>query len=135
MAVTAVLFETSGTRGNRLDPDVRDEIEALAPGLETGEVTTDKIANNAVTREKIDAGAVGSVELDDDAVKAQHIDDGAVGTPALAAGSVTSEKTGIGVVTAEDASGNPVEVKQVYMSVAQYNALATKDPNTDYYLS
>ena len=57
MAVTNVLMDTAAPRGSKLDPEVQDEIKALGPGLEDGEVTEDALAFHAVTRDKINPGA------------------------------------------------------------------------------
>ncbi|MBV9869127.1 MAG: hypothetical protein JO214_00650 [Frankiaceae bacterium] len=135
MAIVAVLMDTAAPPGSKLDPALRAEIEKLAPGLEVGEVDTAELADDSVTREKIHAGAVGTVEIATDGVEAANIKAGAVGTPELADDSVTAAKAGLGVSTAYDVAGNPVEDKKVYLTSAQFSALAVKDPNTTYYIS
>ena len=80
------------------------------PGLSTGEVTTDKIADGAVTNvklaadavtaDKIAAGAVGSSEIATDAVTSAEIAAGAVGTSEIADGAVTNAKLAAGAAGA-----------------------------------
>lgn len=134
MPITAVLFNTGGAPGSKLDPEMADEVRYLAPGLEPEEVGEVELAEHAVTRPKIRPGAVGTVQLAEDAVNTANIAAGAVDTAALAPEAVTADKAGQGVVTSYDVNGNPVVSRQVYLSAAEYAGLETPDPNTYYYI-
>lgn len=135
MAITTVFFDTAAAPGEKVDPELRAEIEHLAPGLEDGEVGTAQLANDAVTTEKIAPGAVTGVEIGADAILTDNYQPGSVDTAALKDDAVTAAKAGQGVVTAYDAAGNPIESKEVYLTSAQYNAIVTPDPNTTYYIT
>jgi len=135
MALVSVLMDTAAPAGSKLDAEMAAEIEELAPGLDAQEVDEVALADGAVTTPKLHDGAVTSVKIGNNEVKAANIDNGSVDTAALQDDSVTAAKAGLGVVTAYDAAGNPVEDKKVYLTAAQYAALATKDPNTEYHVS
>lgn len=135
MAITTVMFDTAAAPGSKLDPLVAAEVEHLAPGLQAGEVNEAELADGSVTGPKIRAGAVDSTKIAAGGVEDVNMAADAVGTDALQDDSVTAAKAGTGVVTAYDGAGNPIESKDVYLTVAQYNAIVTPDPNTTYYIS
>jgi len=93
------------------------------PGLSTGEVTTDKIADGAVTNvklaadavtaDKIAAGAVGSSEIATDAVTSAEIAAGAVGTSEIADGAVTNAKLAADAVTADKIAAGAVGSSEI----------------------
>lgn len=68
--------------------------------IETGAVTTAKIANGSVTNGKIANGAVSTVKIADQAVTNAEIANGAVGTTKLADNAVTSPKIADGAIDA-----------------------------------
>ena len=80
--------------------------------IDSGVVTSAKIADDAVTNAKISSGAVGTTELDtgaittaklaDDAVTNAKIGAGAVGTTELDTGAVTSAKIADGAIVNAD---------------------------------
>jgi hypothetical protein len=135
MAVTTVFFDTAAPPGSKLDPEVAAEVQELAPGLEPGEVGELQLADDAVTEDKLHAGAVTSTKIAEGGVEAINLAEGSVSESALASESVTAEKAGLGVSTAYDVDGNAIEDKKVYLTAAQYTALAVKDPNTEYHIS
>lgn len=135
MAITTVMFDTVAAPGSKLDPLVAAEVEHLAPGLQSGEVQETTLADGSVSNPKIKAGAVTSEKIAQGGVEAINLAADAVGTAALQDDSVTAAKAGTGVVTAYDGAGNPIESRDVYLTVAQYNAIETPDPNTTYYIS
>ena len=83
MAVTNVLMDTAAPRGSKLDPEVQDEIKALGPGREDGEVTEDALGFQAVSRDKIAPGAVGSAQIDEQAVQEANMAPLSVGSTAI----------------------------------------------------
>lgn len=137
MATGYVGFDSSAAAGSKFpSPDVRAEIEGMATGDPgPGGVTTSRLADNAVTTPKINAGAVTSTKIATGGVATANVADGAIATAKLADGSVTAAKAGTGMMTAFDNAGNPVAIKAVHLTAAQYAALATKDPNTYYFVS
>ena len=135
MAVTTVFFDTAAAPGSKLDPEMRAEIEFLAPGLEDGEVGNSQLADNSITTDKIAPGGVTGVDIAADTLVTENYGPGSVDTAALADDAVTAAKAGVGVKTAYDAAGNPIESKEVYLTSAQYNLITTPDPNTTYYIT
>lgn len=135
MAIVAVLMDTSAAPGSKLDPELKAEIEKLAPGLEIGEVGEQELADNSVTAPKIKEGAVGTEHIAEGGVHAINVAAGAIGTAALAADGVTGEKAGAGVVTARDAAGNYIESSEWYGTAAAYALIAAPDPNVTYYIT
>lgn len=133
MAKLVPYLDTSKPRGERLSPEMREEIAEVAPStLNDGEVKTAKLADGAVTESKLAAGAVTSAKIATKNVKTVNLDDSAVGTPQLAAGAVTAAKAGIGVMAVFDSAGNPLAAKTVVITVSGYQQLNPPDPNTFY---
>lgn len=131
-----VAFDTSKPIGQRFAPEVRQEIELLAPSnIPIGGVTTSKIANDAVTQEKIGDDAVGPDQLADQAVGAAALATNAVTTVKIANGAVTSAKVGVGVMKVKDSTGNDITLTGVPVTAAQYAAITSPDPNTLYLIS
>lgn len=135
MPITAVMFNTDGSAGSKLDPAVQTEIDLIAPStIDDGDITTNLLADLAVTAAKLAALAVTTAKINDLAVTTGKLAALAVTTAKLADNAVTAAKTGTGVVTAYDHTGSPVDSKNVYLTAAQYAAIGSPDPNTDYYL-
>ena len=135
MADLFISYDPAQPAGQRLAPEVREEINEVAPStLNDGSVITAKLADKAVATAKLGDAAVTSTKIASGAVAAANLGTGAVTTTKLEDDAVTAAKAGTGVVTAYDNNGNPIESKHVYMTVAQYAAI-TADPNTTYFLS
>lgn len=133
MAVAGVMFDTAADDGEKLDPAVRAEIDFLAPStIDTGDIHTNMLADEAVTKAKLYPGAVDQDIIAAGGVATVSIAPGAVTTDELGDNAVTAAKAGTGVVTAYDQAGNPIASKDVYLSAAQYNLIDTPDPNTTY---
>lgn len=133
MPITAVALDTSKDVGEKLDPEMRAEIEALAPSnIDDGEIQESMFDDDVVSRRAIAPGAVGTVEIATDGVEAANIKAGAVGTSEIAAGAVTADKAGAGVVKARDTAGNPLGITIVPITSLAYANLTTVDPNVMY---
>lgn len=136
MAELLIGYDPTKPQGQRLAPEVRAEIELLAPSnIPNGGVTTSKIANDAVTQDKIGDGAVGPSQLAANAVTAVALATGAVTTVKLANAAVTSAKVGLGVMKAKDSTGNDIALTGVPVTAAQYAAITSPDPNVLYLIS
>jgi len=134
MAVTNVLMDTSALRGSKFDPEVQDEIKALGPGLEDGEVTEDALGFQVVSTDKIAPGAVGSPQLGAGAVAEANMGANSVGSGAIKDDSLLGRHAGPGIVAAVDAAGNYIESKDAFLTYAEYTALVDPDPNITYYV-
>lgn len=133
MPETFVAIDLSAPAGQRLSPAMREEIAEVAPSaVVNGSITEAKLADLGVTNPKIADGAVGSTKIATSGVATVNIAASAVTTAKLNDGAVTPEKVGVGVVTAKDASNNDLTLRIVKLTVAQYAALGSKDPNTLY---
>ncbi|OBC03386.1 hypothetical protein A5784_14235 [Mycobacterium sp. 852013-50091_SCH5140682] len=127
-------LDTEKPVGERLSPQMRAEIEEVAPsGLVNGAVTTAKLAEKAVATGKLADGAVTTEKIATNGVEAVNLAPGAVTTAKLDDDSVTAAKAGIGVVTAYDKDGNPVEAPIVFMTQTEYAAI-TPVPGVTYML-
>lgn len=135
MAIVAVLMDTSAAPGSKLDPELRAEIEKLAPGLEVGEVGESEIADNAVTNPKIKEGAVHSEQIGVGEVKAINLGAKQVQTAAIGDDQVTGRTAGLGVVTARDAGGNFIESEEWHGTAAAYALITTPSPNVTYFIT
>lgn len=135
MADLLVGYDPTKPVGQRLAPEVVQEIEEVAPSnLDNGSVTTAKLANDAVTEDKIAPGAVGGVELATGGVGTVNLATDAVTTDKLADDSVTADKAGVGVTTAHDSAGNPITLDAVPITAAAYGSI-TPDPNVLYLIT
>lgn len=133
MAITGVMFDTAADPGEKLDVAVRAEIDELAPStIDTGDIHTNMLADEAVTKPKLFPGSVDQDIIAAGGVATGNIAPGAVTTDQLGDEAITAAKAGTGVVTAYDQAGNPIESKDVYLSAAQYNLISVPDPNTTY---
>lgn len=133
MPITAVLMDTSQDVGNKLDPEMQAEVEALAPSsLDPGEIQEIHFDDDVVSQRAIAPGAVGTVEIETDGVDSPNIKAGAVGTSELAADAVTRDKAGAGVMTCADTAGNPITVEFVPITSVAYAALSPKLPGVLY---
>lgn len=126
-------FNPAADPGERLAPELREEISVLAPStlndgavaeqkLQDGSVTHPKLALDAVQSDNIGVGQVLAVNLGSKAVTGDKIDDGAVTPP----------KAGLGVVTSQDGSGTPVELHLVPITALEFGAIVTPDPAAVY---
>jgi len=127
-------YEEDQPAGQRLAPEVREEIKLVAPStIAPGSVTDTDLADEAITTPKIHDGAVTDTKIANGAVKSAHLGAAAVTSSALANGAVTASKAGTGVVTGYDDDGNPITVKLVPMAATDYDP-GTADPDTIYFL-
>lgn len=132
----SIFYDPTKDPGERLAPEIREEIAEVAPSTVTdGSITNDKLAEHTIESSKFAAKAVDEPALDDDSVSARTIVALAVGTSALAAGAVTPPKCGTGVVTAVDSAGADLETIEMYCTALEYAAIVSKDPNTTYNVS
>lgn len=135
MADLFIAFDPTADEGERLAPEVRTEIAAVAPSaVLNGSITTAKLADDAVTQAKIYPGAVASTELATGGVDAINLAAGAVVTEALGSAAVVPSKCGTGVVTAVDSSDNDLETLIKVLTAAEYAAIGSPDPNTLYFI-
>lgn len=132
MAELFIEYNGDAPEGERLAPEVRDEIYRLAPvNVANGGITEDKLGSAAVTATKIADGAVGPTKIAAGAVGNGQLAGAAVTTGKLAPQAVTPDKTGTGVVTAYDANGDPINLTAVPMSSTSFAGI-TPDPDTLY---
>lgn len=128
-----IAYDPSQPAGERLAPEVVEEIKTVAPStVVNGGITTAKLADKAVTTAKLADGSVTGVQLASGAVDTVHLAAGAVETDQLADGAVTVAKVGPGVATAVGSDGSPLVARTMYLTASEYAAIATKDPNTTY---
>lgn len=118
--VPAIIGSTSKTITSISETDglidaTYEDILVGTPNIDTGAITTTKIANEAVTTEKIGDEAVITVKIDDGAVTTDKINDKAVTTFKLDDGAVNYEKVTNtdGHPFAIDISGNANTVTDV----------------------
>jgi hypothetical protein len=136
VADQVVCFDPTQDPGERLAPEVRQEIAEVAPSaVVNGSITTAKLAQDAVTTDKLDDGAVTSPKIAQGGVAAINLGPESVTTAKIADNGVTPEKCGTGVVTAADASNNAVETIISFVTAAEYAALMSPDPNTTYFIA
>lgn len=130
------MMDTARPVGDKLDPEMQAEVEALAPGVPPdGTITEAKLHQQAVSRDKLKPGAVDSTIIADGGIKPVNYEGKSVGTAAIADDAVTADQAGTGVVTAHDPAGNKITLDIVPMSTAAYQALGTAvDPNVAYWL-
>lgn len=127
-------YDPEAPPGQRLPPEMREEIALLAPASVTpNSITKEKIADEAVGTLKLEPKAVDSTRLADGAVGGPQLALGAVGSNQLAGGAVTGPKAGNGVAKAYDPAGAAIAMTIVPISEAQY-AQISPDPNTVYLL-
>lgn len=126
-------FDPSAAAGERLAPQLREEISVLAPStlndgavaeqkLQDGSVTHPKLAADAVQSGNIAAGQVLAVNLGSKAVTGEKLDDACVTPP----------KVGLGVVTSQDSGGSPVELRLVPITALEFSGIVTPDPAVVY---
>lgn len=133
MALLVPVYDNTRPVGDRLDPEVQEEVAILAPiSVGNGGITTEKLADLAVTSDKLADGAVTEPKLADEAVGQRALAEGAVTQGKLAPGAVTPEAVGQGVVTGHDGNGNAIELDAVVLTAAQYSGLIP-NPNSLYF--
>lgn len=130
-----VAFDPDQPAGQRLAPEVRAEVETIAPAVPLdGAITTPKLANGAVTHEKLADGAVHGAKVAEKAIQTTHLDDGVVGEQQIADGAVTPAKTAAGVFTVFDGDGNPLDLHGVVVTATEMAQIADPDPNAMYFV-
>lgn len=126
-------FNPNAPQGERLSPEVREEIEFLAPStLNDNAVSTVKIQDDAVTNAKIAPDAVHSEQILNGEVISSKLGPGSVTTPKIAAGAVTPTQAGQGIVTSTDTGGAPLTMSVIPISATDYAALVTPSPSVLY---
>lgn len=136
MADLVIGYDPSQPVGQRLPAEVRAEINVIAPStVNDGDITDAKLDDNAVTTRAIKPGAVTSEKIANGGVQTINIGDGQVTAGKLAPGAVTPDVVAPGVVTAVDSAGNAQTVKIMHVTAAEYAAITSPDPNTDYFIS
>jgi hypothetical protein len=136
MADLFISYDPSKPVGERLAPEVRQELSEVAPStVNNNTITTAKLVDKNVTTEKINDGAVTSVKIASGAVETADIKDVAVTTGKLADKAVTPAKVNTGVVTAADPAGSFLPLRIVPITSTAYAALTSPDPNTLYIIS
>jgi len=131
-----ISYNPSEDAGERLPPEVREEIAEVAPSaVEDGSISEAKLKDGAVATAKLADGAVSTAKIATNGVETANIKGGAVTTAKLADESVTPAKCDTGVVTMKDSDGNDIEAHGVRMTETEYSALGAPDPNTFYFLS
>lgn len=122
--------------GQRLAPEVIAEIEAVAPStVGPGDITEPKMADGSVSERTIVPGAVTSAAIGAGEVKTVNVGDGAITGPKLADGTVGPTKVDDGVPTVFDKDGNPITVRLVRLTAADFALITTPDPNTWYFIT
>ena len=133
MANLVVLLQTDQPVGQRLAPEVREEINEVAPStVNDGDVTTPKLRDGAVTEAKMAPGSVSRRTILPGAVGEANLDTGSVTTAKLDEQAVTPEKCAAGVVTAHNSDGSARPLDVVPIEAVDYAALTNPDPNTAY---
>jgi len=127
-----VAYDPAKEPGDRLAPEVVDEIQIIAQAgvdsvvgsadLEDGAVTTPKIADLAVTAPKLASNAVTTSKIAGNAISSDK----------LGPGAVTPAKVGAGVVTSHDVDNNAIAMDVVPITAEEYAALPEKNPNVLY---
>lgn len=129
-------YDPSQTPGERLPVEVRQEISVIAPStVNDGDITDPKLADNAVTTRAIKPGAVTSTKIGTGEVLTANLGDDQVTAAKIAPGALTPDNVGPGMVTAVDSSDNAISLKVKFVTAAEYAAIATPDPNTEYHIS
>jgi len=128
-------YDPGGPVGQRLAPEIRAEIELLAPvNIPTGAVDNTKLGDGSVDNRTIDDKAVDNPKLDDAAVDARVVAAKSITAAKLADGSVNNTHVDIGVPVSLDVTGDPVALIFTPCTAAEYAALSTPNPNTIYFI-
>lgn len=131
-----IIYDPDADEGERLAPEVRTEIAAVAPSaVLNGSITTLKLQDAAVTNAKLAVNSVAYTNIIDNAVRTAGIQAAAVTTAKIADAAVTPAKTTTGVVCAVDNSGTTVATRIMYLTAAQYAAIGSPDSNTLYFIN
>lgn len=134
MADLLVAYDPTRPVGQRLAPEVATEIALLAPiEVSDGSITELKLADQCITSDKMGVGSVGYTALSDEAVLTSKLQALAVTKAKIALRAIGPAQVDDGVPTAYDHLGNPLAVKMVVISTANYG-LITPDPDTLYFI-
>ena len=135
MADLWVAYDPAKEPGDRLAPEVVDEIEIIAQAgvdsvigsadIEDGAVTTPKIADLAVTAPKLASNAVTTSKIAGNSISSDK----------LGPGAVTPAKVGAGVVTSHNIDGGDLRMDVVPVTAEQYAAIPNPDVNTLYLIT
>jgi hypothetical protein len=132
----SIFYDPTQNPGERLAPEIRTEIAEVAPSVVIdGSITTAKLQDASVSTPKIIDLSVTEPKFAAGAVSARALATNAVQTPNIQGGAVTPAKCGAGVVTSVDNTGATVATTEWYGTSAQWAAIATKDPNTTYFIT
>lgn len=131
--VIGVAYDPDQPAGQRLAPEVREEINLIAPStVNDGDVTTPKLRDKAVTREKIEVDAVGPDQLAAGSVGNTELATAAVTGSKVADHTLTDTHAAAGLVTAHGPDGQPIVLNLVPLTAVEYAAIANPDPDTAY---
>lgn len=135
MSDLLVAYDPSKPAGERLAPEVRDEIQVVAPStVGPGSIGETQLADDGVTGDKIAPGAVDTVAIATGGVETDNLAAGAVSGDKVQDHTIGPEQVGAGVPTIIDFSLNPVTVKFMGLTAAQYAGISP-DPNTWYFIT
>lgn len=129
-------YDPSQPPGQRLATEVQQEISVVAPStVNDGSITEPKFADQAVSTRAIADGAVGSDQIAAGGVDTLNYKDASITAGKLAPGSLTPDNVAAGIVTAQDSAGNDITLTIKFVTAAEYAAIASPDPNTEYHIS
>ena len=135
MADLFVAFDPSKNPGDRLAPEVADEIKVIADTTADIAVGADRLVDGSVGTSKLADGSVTTPKLAQGAVTTATIAAGAVNTDKLGPAAVTPAKVDAGVMTSHDVSGNNLRMDVVPLTAQEYAAIAKPDPNVLYLIT
>lgn len=137
MGINTVFFDPDLPAGSQFpSAAVQQEIGRVAPKtVDPGSITGDKLADGAVGTDELANGAVTAPKIANGGIATGNLADGAVTGAKIAAGAISSVNCGAGVIAVTDIHGNPVILNAVVCSQTDYTGLATKNPNTVYYIT
>lgn len=129
-------YDPSQPPGERLSTEVQQEISIVAPStVNDGSITEAKFADQAVSTRAIADDAVTTDQIATGGVATSNLADDAVTAAKIAPGALTPDNVAPGVVTAHDSAGNAISLDIVFVTAAEYAALASPNPNTEYHIS
>ena len=135
MADLFVAFDPDKNPGNRLAPEVADEIKVIADTTADTSIGNDRLVDGSVGTSKLADGSVTTPKLAQGAVTTATIASGAVNTDKLGPAAVTPAKVDAGVMTSHDVSGNNLRMDVVPLEAAEYAAIPKPDPNVLYLIT
>lgn len=131
-----MFYDPSKPPGERLAPELREEIAEVAPSTVTnGSITDEKLAEGSVIEGKYAIQSIPPEAFQDNSIPTSAYEPGSVDTDALADNAVTPVKCATGVPTCVDSTGSYIENTFWFGTATQYTAIVTKDPNFTYFTS